>query len=280
MSAFRQSRDKKIEAARILCEAGWLQRDVAEVLGYATATSISQMGVKREKPDDPRIDRIVSMYRDGSTLSEIAVVFEISRERVRQILASCGIGKKDGGLAARKSKSARAEEEAMRRKMERLDNYAFKRFGCSHSELDRINAGMTWTNTESPAHLYWRQRRSAIQRCIGWEFTLPEWWAVWEMSGKWSQRGRGASAFCMARIGDKGPYSTTNVKICTNKENICEGYVFRGAGHVVREKANKAYALRLQGMSHRQIAEHIQIKPSGVGGYVALGKRYHAEASA
>ena len=66
---------------------------------------------------------------------------------------------------------------------------------------------------------YRHQMDGAKGRGIPWEFTIETWWAVWEKSGKWEQRGRGMDKFVMGRFGDIGPYSPSNVYICTGLDN-------------------------------------------------------------
>lgn len=85
---------------------------------------------------------------------------------------------------------------------------------------------------------YSTQRTSALERGVWWEFDLESWWAIWSASGKWEQRGRGRGKYVMARAGDVGPYSPSNVRICTVQENARErGTVLRarrlarGASH-------------------------------------------------
>lgn len=56
-------------------------------------------------------------------------------------------------------------------------------------------------------------------RGIEWQLTFEEWWDIWEQSGKYEQRGRGAGKYCMSRIGDVGPYSVNNVVIKTIDDN-------------------------------------------------------------
>ena len=69
---------------------------------------------------------------------------------------------------------------------------------------------------------YIEQKKRAKQRNIDWYFTFEEWCEVWNQSGKWHQRGVGRNTYVMARIGDVGPYSTENVKIILNADNIRE----------------------------------------------------------
>jgi hypothetical protein len=68
---------------------------------------------------------------------------------------------------------------------------------------------------------YLAHKRSAKQRNIPFLLTFNEWWAIWEASGHWEQRGFiDPDKYCMARPGDRGPYSVGNVYICTNAENF------------------------------------------------------------
>lgn len=59
---------------------------------------------------------------------------------------------------------------------------------------------------------------------IAWEFTFDTWHAMWIAAGGFHLRGKGAGKFCMARHGDIGPYSPTNVTIKTGAENLSEGF--------------------------------------------------------
>ena len=63
------------------------------------------------------------------------------------------------------------------------------------------------------------QRSGAHRRGIPWKLTFEEWWEIWEKSGHWAERGIKKGQYVMARFGDVGPYSTTNVRICTAEEN-------------------------------------------------------------
>lgn len=64
---------------------------------------------------------------------------------------------------------------------------------------------------------YCAQERRARHRGIAWEFTLPEWWAWWQVDGRWSRRGKFGGCLVMARFGDTGPYNPANV-YCTTVE--------------------------------------------------------------
>ena len=78
-----------------------------------------------------------------------------------------------------------------------------------------------WSRT--PRGKYRSQKVHAKKRGIGWEFTFETWWAVWQRSGRWSQRGKRAGCYVMARHGDKGPYARWNVSIIPHEQNASEG---------------------------------------------------------
>jgi hypothetical protein len=58
---------------------------------------------------------------------------------------------------------------------------------------------------------------------IQWLLTFDEWMAIWIASGKLHDRGRKSNQYCMSRKNDIGPYSTDNVEIIPNFENISSG---------------------------------------------------------
>lgn len=66
------------------------------------------------------------------------------------------------------------------------------------------------------------QKDAARTRGIEWKLTFEEWGKIWEESGHWEERGQSSNQYCMARFGDKGPYSINNVKIITTRENLLE----------------------------------------------------------
>lgn len=66
-------------------------------------------------------------------------------------------------------------------------------------------------------------KSNAAYRGIAFLLTYEEWFQIWQDSGHWFERGRGANKYVMARFGDIGPYAIGNVKIITGAENVSEG---------------------------------------------------------
>jgi DNA-binding XRE family transcriptional regulator len=99
-------------------------------------------------------------------------------------------------------------------------------------------------------------RCDARKRGIEWQFTFSTWWWVWDDSGKWNERGRGAGKYVMARHGDLGPYAPANVRICTSAENLLESNA--------RVTPAQVRGLRASAGTQREIAAHFGVSRSTV----------------
>lgn len=173
------------------------------------------------------VDTLKVLYAEGKTLEQLGYFFGVSRERIRQLLKDEGYSRKDGGQNARSLNKAallKAKQLASRKKTEAKMEAVFK---CPYEQLVAIcGVPITYSNIQnagSPQSGYYQQMRNALTRGIGWEITFPEWWRVWQESGHWDARGRGASNYCMSRERDEGPYRLGNVKIITNLDNTRSG---------------------------------------------------------
>lgn len=201
---------------------------------------------------------IIAQYRSGMTMEQVGAAHGFTRERARQILARHGLTRRDGGQSVLSGQRKTAAEQAREAR-------CVRKWGLSLQEFtDHVER---WGNTGvrgSPMHRYMEQRRNAVcHRRIGWEFTFKTWWDLWQRSGKWEQRGRG-EGYCMARNGDVGPYSPTNVYICTIGQNFSDSY---NIDHPRRPKARR---LPVQASAYKVKDGQrwmVQVKP-------LAGKRY------
>lgn len=169
--------------------------------------------------DLAREQRMCQLYTTGHTLQQIATVYGISRERVRQIISRAGVTRAEGGLA--KSSQQKAEAKAAARK-KRLDEKAQAMFGCTFDDLLFWNDDRRGWASGTKSRAYLNQRKAAEWRGIGWELTFPQWCQIWLESGHWAERGRKADAYCMARKQDFGPYAVWNVYITTLSQNVVD----------------------------------------------------------
>ncbi len=88
-------------------------------------------------------------------------------------------------------------------------------------------AGKTQEYLRTPRGRYNQQKAHAKQRGIEFLLSFDEWIGIWISSGHFEDRGRGAGAYNMCRIGDKGPYAVGNVFIGTVEQNSSEGNLGR-----------------------------------------------------
>jgi DNA-binding CsgD family transcriptional regulator len=174
---------------------------------------------RKERRDLAREARMCELFTSGHTLQQIATVYGISRERVRQIVARHNMRRADGG-AHKKSEIARERRRA--RLKVRRDAASMEVFGCDYETLLRLNDGRPGWSRTGRARQYLQQRRSAGYRGIEWRMTFPEWWEIWEQSGHYADRGRGREGYVMARQQDFGPYAAWNVYIVTGAANVTD----------------------------------------------------------
>jgi hypothetical protein len=82
-------------------------------------------------------------------------------------------------------------------------------------------------------------KAGAKRRGIAFELTFEEWWKIWETSGHFGERGRGADEYQMARHNDLGPYTVDNVKIITTRQNAAEVQGRKGRKRPPRSEEHK-----------------------------------------
>jgi DNA-binding CsgD family transcriptional regulator len=229
--------------------------------------------------------RMAKLYRAGKTLEEIGQLEGITRERVRQILAKMdGHSSEFGGVSVR---TLLASKEKTIARKENKNKKTMDVYGCSIDEFIKIQGdNVPVTLVASPACYYRRQKNAADFRGIPWKFTFTEWWGVWQKSGKWQLRGRGKDKYCMSRIGDAGEYSSKNVVIKTNLENIQEGFLTSPSKErqdLARKYGKKVgvftkidiqiLTLREQGKSRGEIADELGMRPETVSMYLTALKQ-------
>lgn len=177
---------------------------IAEIRGVALARKPHPVC----KKDLVRIEKMTLMYSQGCTLERIGAHFEITRERVRQILSKAGVTANDGGRsvkAAQKKASKRAQNDAR----------WIAKYGMTYAEV-RPYQRRRLTSA------YRQQSTSAANRGIKFSLTFLQWLSIWESSGKIELRGKGKGHYCMSRIVDTGGYEVGNVHIQLVEDNSRE----------------------------------------------------------
>jgi DNA-binding CsgD family transcriptional regulator len=200
---------------RLLAAQGLSASEIARRLEVSVA-GVSQ-SAKRHRIDlvkgrggpagefDSRNERMATMYRQGLTLEKIGQTFNLTRERVRQLVERQGVARQDGGI----SKTARSKQEA---RQTRLDVKSLIRYGLPHQEMNKWRAA-------GLVAAYRSQENAAANRGIEWGLNFAQWLDVWLTSGKLEQRGRGKGKYVMSRIKDSGGYLIGNVHVQLATEN-------------------------------------------------------------
>lgn len=262
-------RDK---ARHLLLGNGWTAKEVTRVIFY------------REPHGMPQRDaRMAEMYAAGRTLAEIGVEFNLTRERVRQLLVKQGVSSIGGGASSRRRSASIKKAES---RINSLNLRAMTSYGCDYETARALNDGQQFSAQRSKSVCFQEQRKNAKERGIGWSLSFVEWCAAWKDSGKWSVRGRGKNGYCMARLSDSGAYAAGNVKICSNVENISESFQFNPSS--ARQKLNlemqgrisrraEMLDMRLAGKTIKEIAEHFDVAPSSVRRCLSNARRIQRE---
>jgi hypothetical protein len=69
---------------------------------------------------------------------------------------------------------------------------------------------------------FFQQRQAAKQRGIEWALDYWQWLEIWQTSGHLYERGRCRGNYQMCRLGDIGPYASSNVRIDLMETNASE----------------------------------------------------------
>lgn len=157
---------------------------------------------------------MVSRFAAGETLEAIGESYGLTRQRVHQIVRKL---EPDlfGGLS-KKVSDRMAEERSVWEAKKGIEKEVYDRLRKIGDEMLQSGRGAYQT----PLYAYRMQQRNAHDRGIEFKLTRQEWWDVWQLSGKWEQRGRGSGGYVMCRKADEGAYEVGNVYIDTNAENM------------------------------------------------------------
>lgn len=211
-----ESIDKVVEFSRFgRAYIGLIARKAGMTVKHVYVGQYKSDGVRRPKSLSPeqqeRAIKMEVLYRDGQTLEQIGAIFGVSKERVRQLISTRGVTRKDGGKSKQK-------QSRMVLAVEKKEARCLAQYGCSLKQREEIAASRMMSG-------YSRQRTNAIIRGVEWKITPWEWWCIWRDSGHAKERGRLRDNYVMARLGDAGAYEVGNVEIITASQNSIDRFV-------------------------------------------------------
>lgn len=144
------------------------------------------------------------------TMQDIADELGVSKQRVQQILKRNSVHSSDGGSIAKNSYIRQQKEK--QKKIKRKQS-VFSQYGCSESEALRINEGKKLAERGSPSYKYKSYKNNLDKKDIGCELTFPEWYDIWQKSGKYSLMRPGKGGYSMVRKDYSKPASVDNVEV-------------------------------------------------------------------
>lgn len=148
------------------------------------------------------------MFLSGRSYRQIGDHLGVTRCRAMQLARIGGLAKGAIGGRPLLKMQARALKE----------NAEIDLHGCTVEEIRRFRKICSEEGLTDPYFAFLGQKSQAARRGIGWFFTFMQWWEFWRYS--YTERGNGK--LVMARFGDVGPYSPSNVKIMTSAANVGE----------------------------------------------------------
>jgi hypothetical protein len=103
-----------------------------------------------------------------------------------------------------------------------------------------------------PLRRFQQHRANSKGRGIPFLLTFEQWLKIWTDSGQLENAGKHKGQYCMARLGDKGPYKVGNVRIISVEQN------HRELRHTAENKEKAR--LRWLGRTHKESTKQKQSK--------------------
>jgi hypothetical protein len=183
------------------------------------------------KPLNIRDSDMVKMYKEGKTQAEIGARYLIGPRAVSAIFKRIGISREGNGAMARKRAKDQIRKAVQALRIRETWGMSMEEYRSHVDEYGHSG------KRGSPMYGYIHQRKDAGYRGIEWHFTFTTWWAMWQASGKWDDRGTGQ--YSMGRTGDAStPFSPATCKITTVSQIITGDFFSRDHAGIKKAKKN------------------------------------------
>lgn len=180
----------------------------------------SQNGINLTLGIEARNIQIRKEFEKGSSMPELALKYQMTRQGIQLILKNQGIDRKQGGAAVR-AKLKKEKEQS--KKFKHKQKACLNKWGCTLEQWQTLR-DYDENFHKTPIARFIQHRSNVLRDAIPWKLTLWQWWTIWSQSGHYQQRGRGKTAYCMTRKNDNGIYEVENVQITTISENLKQGF--------------------------------------------------------
>lgn len=254
------------------------QRMAAEALMGGQARNLQRMFL------------MVMAWHSGKTLEDVGTMFNVTRERVRQIIeVAKALGVIDPSTVGGESKSVIVREREIRAaKKRRFEKTVQQTFGVDAETFVRLNDGkQVWrgkNQSRSRANIYFMQRRAALLNGSEWNLNFAQWCAAWdEQPWKWRARGRGHGKYALARLDSSKPFEVGNIALLRAEQ---VGFMAGAMGHSLNTssagepsgslKAKQDEVRRLHDEEKLSMAEagaRVGIQPGTAASYASASRR-------
>lgn len=148
---------------------------------------------------------ILKAFRAGQSRKTIAEAYGVTHSAVAHFLRVRGYAKFTHSPEARLAMQKRA------RKHRRRQRHRSVIYGMPLAELEEIRRRRTGEPNQKALIAFYNQRNTARYRGFGWTLTFPEWWAAWQASGHWPDRG--VTGYVLRRKEKTGSFEAQNIVI-------------------------------------------------------------------
>jgi len=165
-----------------------------------------------QQSDQDRTDYIISQFLPPNfrTMQDISDELGISKQRVHQILKSNNIKANDGGKKL-KIKLSKAQKKINNK--QKRQRSILRQYGCTEKEALMINGGKPLNTVGTPAYKYKCYCHNLNKKDIDCNLSFPEWYSVWQKSGKYGQMKPGRGGYSLVRKDTSAPASVGNVEV-------------------------------------------------------------------
>lgn len=171
---------------------------------------------------------------EGLTMNDIAEKYDMSRERIRQILRdNFNLSGKDGLARINTKKQHLAERQA-------ADDKFKRKHGMSKAEFKAIKIQHTIVKNGKEINAVYQgflnQRANAHRSKVAFHLNFAQWWKLWNESGFFDQRGQGK--YGLVRKDSNLPFTLENTQVGLSSERAS----FKMKEWWVKEKSKEAAA--------------------------------------
>lgn len=225
-----------------------------------------------------RAKRLAKLYVEQAIpLEAIGAQEGITRERVRQLIASVGVGVKDSGLRRYFDEQKRIRAASA---LEHKEARCQKVYGCNLATFYRLSGALEFGRRGALVKKFWEHKINAERVRSLWEITLEQYAEI--VGPHMEELGRGKKL--LRRIDARQDFTPSNVEVITAQEHgkKVNGFAVAHARSIekhkvlIAERIKTAKQLYNSGLSRAEIARRMEVSAATISNYLARARRAEA----